>query len=229
MKTSVDPQQILSYIQQFQLEQLLSPSDSLPIQLRYYEQDEVVLHEGDELDGLYFQVAGRTKVSSSVTTGKALLLRFCGPLSVFGDVELIQKVAIQSQVEAIEASAFLFVNKRAIESELRHNIPLLHELLRHLSYKLLTCTTASRINLLASVEERFASYLLSTRLQHPFGKEIQTPHIAEIASLIGTTPRHLNRVVTSLSKIGVIMKEKKKISVQDWKKLDAISNGLRYE
>ncbi|RJE86994.1 Crp/Fnr family transcriptional regulator [Paenibacillus sp. 1011MAR3C5] len=229
MKTSVDLQRIRGYIQDFQLERLLSPSDSLPLQLRYYEREEIILHEGDELDGLYFQVAGRTKVSSSVTTGKALLLRFCGPLSVFGDVELIQNVAIQSQVEAVEASAFLFVNKRSVEAELTHNNPLLHELLKHLSYKLLTCTTASRINLLASVEERFASYLLSTKLQHEFGKEIKTPHIAEIASLIGTTPRHLNRVVTKLCKIGVIIKDKKKIAVQDWNHLDHISNGLRYE
>jgi len=229
MKTSVDPARIRQYLSQHRLDQLLSPSGALPIQLRDYEQGEVILYEGNELDGLYFQVSGRTKVSSSVTTGKALLLRFCAPLSVFGDIEWIQKVPIQSQVEAVEPSAFLFVNKRAVDAEMLHNNLLLQELLKHLSYKLLTCTTASRINLLATVEERFASYLISTRQQHEFGKEIQTPHIAEIASLIGTTPRHLNRVVTKLIGMGVIKKEKKRLAVQDWIRLDQLSNGLRYE
>ncbi|KAA1186331.1 cyclic nucleotide-binding domain-containing protein [Paenibacillus sp. B2(2019)] len=47
----------------------------------------MILHEGDELDGIYFQVEGRIKVSSSVGTGKPLLLRFCSPLSLFGDIE----------------------------------------------------------------------------------------------------------------------------------------------
>lgn len=229
MKTSVEPERIRHYLTEHQLDHLLSPSGAIPIQLRDYEQGDVILHEGNELDGLYFQVSGRTKVSSSVTTGKALLLRFCAPLSVFGDIELIQKVPIQSQVEAVEPSAFVFVNKRAIEAEMLHNSLLLQELLKHLSYKLLTCTTASRINLLATVEERFATYLISTRLQHEFGKEIQTPHIAEIASLIGTTPRHLNRVLTKLIRIDVIKKEKKKLVVQDWNRLDQLSNGLRYE
>ncbi|WP_449601285.1 cyclic nucleotide-binding domain-containing protein [Paenibacillus sp. Marseille-Q9583] len=51
------------------------------IQIRVYEQNEIILHEGDELDGIFFQVEGRTKVSSSVGTGKSLLLRFCSPLS----------------------------------------------------------------------------------------------------------------------------------------------------
>ncbi|TKH44165.1 hypothetical protein C1I60_12540 [Paenibacillus terrae] len=104
-----------------------------------------------------------------------------------------------------------------------------NELLRHLSYKLLTCTTASRINLLASVEERLASYLLTTQLQNEFGKEIHTPHIPEIASLIGTTARHVNRVIQKLSDDNILRKEQKKITVLDWERLDELSNGLRYE
>jgi len=107
MNTSVDPARIRHYLTEHQLNQLLSPSGATPIQLRDYGQGEVIMHEGNELDGLYFQVSGRTKVSSSVTTGKALLLRFCSPLSVFGDIELIQKVPIQSQVEAVDPSAFV--------------------------------------------------------------------------------------------------------------------------
>ncbi|MFF2888358.1 Crp/Fnr family transcriptional regulator [Paenibacillus sp. NPDC057967] len=229
MKTSIDPMRIQPYLEEHRLVRLLPLTTKLPIQLRDYDRGEVVLHEGDEIDGLYFQVTGRTKVSSSITTGKALLLRFCSPLSVFGDIELIQKVAVQSQVEANERSAFIFINKQTVEAEMLHNNLLMQELLKHLSYKLLTCTTASRINLLASVEERFASYLIATKLQHEFGKEMETPHIAEIASLIGTTPRHLNRVVTKLIGTGAIRKEKKRMVVQDWDQLNQLSNGLRYE
>lgn len=112
------------------LSQIFSDLEALPIQLRVYERNEFVLKEGDELDGIYFQVKGRTKVSSSVGTGKSLLLRFCHPLSVFGDIELIQNIVIQSQVEAVQQASFLFINKRFIETNLmqdsfadRHNCP----------------------------------------------------------------------------------------------------------
>ncbi|WP_028595034.1 Crp/Fnr family transcriptional regulator [Paenibacillus assamensis] len=231
MKIIPDRDTIQHYLVNYELDNVFVPfhSNSLPLQLRVYEPNELVLREGEELDGIYFQVAGKTKVSSSVETGKALLLRFCHPLSVFGDIELIQQVMIQSQVEAVEQTTFLFLNKRTVETEMMTNPIFLHELLKHLSYKLQTCTTASRINLLASVEERFASYLLTTHLQNEFGKEMLTPHIPEIASLLGTTPRHLNRVIVKLNEMNIIRKEKKKLYVLDWDRLDEMSNGLRYE
>lgn len=229
MKFTQDQDILLRYMSQINIDQIISQPESLPFQLRIYERNEVILKEGDSLDGLYFQVDGRTKVTSSVETGKALLLRFCHPLAVFGDVELIQKVVIQSQVEAVTQTSFLFINKHTIETHLMRDYLFLIELSKHLSYKLQTCTTASRINLLATVEERLASYLLTTRLQNEFGKEIQTPHIHEIASLIGTTPRHLNRVIQKLSEENMLIKEKRKILVLDWERLDVLSNGLRYE
>ncbi|WP_141504777.1 Crp/Fnr family transcriptional regulator [Paenibacillus luteus] len=229
MEIILDKDKIKHYITEFDLNEKLTESDSLPIQLHTYSAGELVLVEGNELQGLYFQVGGLTKVSTSVGTGKSLLLRFCYPLSVFGDIELIQNVVIQSQVEAIQPSSFLFINKHIVENRLMHKHIFLNELLKHLSYKLQTCTTASRINLLASVEERLASYLLTIRLENQFGKEIQTSQISEISSLLGTTPRHLNRVIKSLCDIKILGKAHKSIFVVDWKRLDDLSNGLRYE
>lgn len=229
MKTELDQTRIQYYILKYQLNPILPQMDNLPLQLRTYERNEIILREGAELDGIYFQVEGRTRVSSSVETGKSLLLRFCHPLSVFGDIELIQKVAIQSQVEAVQRTTFLYVNKHAVETVLMKDLSFLQELLRQLSYKLQTCTTASRVNLLASVEERFAAYLLTTRQQNEFGKEIMTSHNSEIASLIGTTPRHLNRVIQKLIDKGVLRKDKKQMTILDWAQVDEISNGIRYE
>ncbi|WP_254450378.1 hypothetical protein [Cohnella herbarum] len=83
------------------------------------------------MDGLYFQVEGRTKVSSSVITGKTLLLRFCYPLSIFGDIEFWQKVVVQSQVEAVQPSTFLFIDKRIVETELMKDPVFLNKLLFH--------------------------------------------------------------------------------------------------
>ncbi|MBH5316251.1 Crp/Fnr family transcriptional regulator [Paenibacillus sp. GSMTC-2017] len=220
---------IQRYVAQYKLDQVFSHPDALPFQLRTYEKDGVVLSEGEKLDGLYFQVKGRTRVSSSVETGKSLLLRFCHPFAVFGDVELLQNIVIQSQVEATEQTSFLFINKHKIETELMQDYKFLHFLLKQLSYKLQTCTTASRVNLLTSVEERFASYLLTTQDDHLFGKEMFTSYIPDIASLIGTTPRHLNRVIHKFSEMNILKKETKKIIVLDWSRLDEYSNGLRYE
>lgn len=229
MKMYREYEKIQSYMPLFNLEQIFADAASLPIQLREYDSDEYVLTEGDELEGLYFQVEGLTRVSSSVETGKSLLLRFCHPLSIFGDIELIQKVVVQSQVQAVQPSKFLFINIQTVEQNLMQDYRFLNELLKHLSYKLQTCTAASRINSLSSVEERFAIYLMSTRLPKEFGKEISTPHIPEIASVIGTTPRHLNRLIQKLSDLEILCKKRKGFVVLDWERVDELSNGLRYD
>lgn len=229
MKMYREYEKIQSYMTLFNLEQIFAGAASLPIQLREYDSDEYVLTEGDELEGLYFQVEGLTRVSSSVETGKSLLLRFCHPLSIFGDIELIQKVVVQSQVQAVQPSKFLFINIQTVERNLMQDYRFLNELLKHLSYKLQTCTAASRINSLSSVEERFAIYLMSTRLPKEFGKEISTPHIPEIASVIGTTPRHLNRLIQKLSDLEILCKKRKGFVVLDWERVDELSNGLRYD
>jgi CRP-like cAMP-binding protein len=198
------------------------------IQISVYGQNEIILREGDELDGIYFQVEERTKVSSSGNR-KFLLLRFCSPLSLFGDIEFVQEVVVQSQVEAVQQTTLLFIPKQKVQSDLMDKHSFKDLLLKHLSYKLLTCTSASRTNLLGSVEERFASYLLTIQLQREFGKEIQTPYIPDIASLIGTTPRYLNRVIQRLTDMEILYKVKQEIVVLDWERLDEMSNGIRFE
>lgn len=229
MKVSFENETIHAYISQFDLERAFSDLYSIPIQLRAYEKNEVVLHEGDELDGIYLQVEGRTKVTTSVESGKSLLLRFCHPFSVFGDIEIVQKVVVQSQVEAVADTRFLFIDKQTVEKRLMQDYRFLNELLKHLSFKLQTCTSASKINLLAAVEERLAIYLLTTRLPNDFGKEIQTQNISEIASVIGTTPRHLNRLIQKMTEYGILSKQRNGFTVLDWDKLNEISGGLRYD
>ncbi|TQR21717.1 Crp/Fnr family transcriptional regulator [Psychrobacillus vulpis] len=217
------------YLKNEHIQKLFTHCDH-PFQIRRYEAKEIVLHEGEAIDGLYIQMSGRTKITTSVITGKALLLRFCSAVSIMGDIELLQHVDVQSQVSTEERTDFIFLDKQYVKSNLLQEVTFLQELLNHMSYKLQTCTTASRINLLVSVETRFASYLCTTRnTSNLFGKEIHTTDHHEIASLIGTTTRHLNRIIDKLSVTNTIHKDKKQIIVDDWEAIERIANGLRYE
>ena len=158
-----------------------------------------------------------------------MLLRFCSSLSLFGDIEFVQEVVVQSQVEAVQQTTLLFISKQKVGSDQMDNHSFKDLMQKHLSYKLLTYTSASRTNLLGAVEERLASYLLTIQLQREFGKEIQTPYIPDIASLIETPPRHLNRVIQRLTDKEILYKVKQEIVVLDWEHLDELSNEIRFE
>ncbi|WP_042144317.1 Crp/Fnr family transcriptional regulator [Paucisalibacillus sp. EB02] len=232
MKFIQDLKLLQSKLREHSIEQIFNQKRPLPFTLQQYEQDEIILLEGNELKSLLFLVEGKAKVTSSVETGKSLLLRFVQPFSIIGDIELIRDVPVQSQVKAVNECLLIGLPFDYIKQHEMNNPMFLQTLLEHVSYKLQTCTTASRVNLLASVENKFASFLMSTISPEPdnnFGIELRTSNIKEIADLLGTTYRHLNRVINSLCQRKIIKKDKDSIRILNWSVLGEISNGIRYE
>ncbi|MBS4209532.1 Crp/Fnr family transcriptional regulator [Bacillus sp. FJAT-50079] len=231
MKFIQDLKLLESKLQEYHIEEMFDQEKQLPFTLQQYGKDEIVLFEGMEMESLLFLVEGKLKITSSVETGKSLLLRFVQPFSIIGDIELIRNVPVQSQVKAVNECLLIGLHFDYIKQHEMNNPKFLHTLLQHVSYKLQTCTTASRVNLLASVENKFASYLMSTISSDPgniFGMELETSNIREIADLLGTTYRHLNRVIHSLSEKKIIERDKNSIRILNWKNLEEISNGIRY-
>lgn len=204
----------------------------VPFKIFELYEGEILINEGEELKELYYLVAGRVKVTSSVQTGKFLLLRFNHPLTTLGDLELIRNVPVQSQVAAVIDSVIISIPVEYIKQNEMMNPLFLQQILKQISYKLQTSTTASRVNLLESVERRFASFLLSTISSEPdndFGQELQTMRISEIADLLGTSHRHLNRVVKKLTEERIIEREKSHLLILDEKRLSDMSQGIRFE
>ncbi|WP_066186489.1 MULTISPECIES: Crp/Fnr family transcriptional regulator [Gracilibacillus] len=232
MKYMQDTELLERKLKQYELEKIVNQTNGVPWSLQQYEANEKILLEGAKLETLLFLVEGRVKITSSVATGKSLLLRFAQPFSIIGDIELIRDIPVQSEVVAVGSCLMIGLPINYIQHHIMHHPPFLHMLLQHVSYKLQTCTTASRINLLATVENKFASYLLSTLTPEQgnnFGMELRTSNIKEIAEVLGTTYRHLNRVIHSLTEKDVIEKDNHLIRVRNWQELRRLSNGIRYQ
>ncbi|MBP2078261.1 Crp/Fnr family transcriptional regulator [Oceanobacillus polygoni] len=232
MKYVQDVTLLERYLQEYHIEEMFQHTKQAPFTLQQFASDEIILLEGIEMQSLFFLVQGKARITSSIATGKSLLLRFIHPLSIIGDIELIRDIPVQSQVQAVTECLVIGIPFTYIKRCELENPRLLHTLLEHVSFKLQTCTTASRVNLLASVENKFASYLLSTLSpdqDNDFGMELRTSSIKEIANLLGTTYRHLNRVISSLTQQGIIERQKNAIRVLNWRELEKAANGIRYK
>lgn len=232
MKFIQNPNLLETKLRDYHFEKMFDKEKQPPFTLQQYEKDEVILLEGVELETLLFLVEGKVKITSSVETGKSLLLRFVQPLSIIGDIELIRNVPVQSQVQAVNECLVIGLHVHYIKQHEMNNPKFLHTLLEHVSYKLQTCTIASRVNLLASAENKFASYLLSTaspEQTNDFGIELRTSSVKEIADLLGTTYRHLNRVIHSLAQKKIIERNKHSIRILNWHDLEKVANGIRFK
>ncbi len=232
MKYIQDSELLEKILQEYHVEDMFDQTKQLPFTLQQYTPDEIILLEGMEMQSLLFLVDGKVRITSSIETGRSLLLRFIHPFSIIGDIELIRNVPVQSQVQAVNECLLIGLPFDYIKQYEIDNPKFLHTLLEHVCYKLQTCTTASRVNLLASVENKFASYLMSTISAEPnnnFGIELTTSNIKEMANLLGTTYRHLNRVIHSLTQKNIIERDKNSIRILNWDDLDKASNGIRYK
>ncbi|MGQ3479658.1 Crp/Fnr family transcriptional regulator [Paenibacillus sp. TY11] len=188
-----------------------------------------ILQAGDEIAGLYLLVEGRYYVTTKEVTGKELLLRYCHPLSILGDIEILQNCDIQSDCIAATECSFIFIPLSVYEMHLQHDGAFSRLLLKELAYKLQTCTISSRVNALASVEARFAAYLC-TIYSNAFTKEyLLTSNLNEVASLIGTTKRHLNRIIKKWEEQQILSRVNDALQIINWGKLYTLSENIRYE
>lgn len=202
------------------------------MELRRYEDGETICSVGDHLDGLFVLVEGKLKIHTLLPNGKSMLVRFARPMSLIGDVELLHQYPVRNQVESIGHSLLLFAGRKLLLRELEDNADLLRFLVGELSQKLYTLGQASALNLLYPVENRFASYLLSlfaNNISVPRVDELRTGNLIETVELLGTSYRHLNRIVRRFINEGMITRQRGRLSVLDEAKLAKLANGNLYE
>jgi len=202
------------------------------MELRRYGDGEAVCFVGDVLDGLFVLVEGKLKIHTLLPNGKSMLVRFAKPTSVIGDVELLRQYPVKNQVESVGPSLVLAAGRKLLVKELQDNVNFLRFLVGELSHKLYTLGQTSALNLLYPVENRFASYLLSLfagQGEGQYVEEIRTSSLTETADLLGTSYRHLNRIVRRFIEEGIIERKRGRLIVLDEGKLAELASGNLYE
>jgi len=232
MQTIFDQQAVRELTEKNGLGRIFRDEVIQEMELRCYADGEAICLVGDVLEGLFILVEGKLKIHTLLPNGKSMLVRFAKPTSIIGDVELLRQYPVKNQVESVGDSLLLVAGKRLMFKELEDNATLLRFLVGELSHKLYTLGQTSALNLLYPVENRFASYLLSLIAGHGEGQyveEIRTSSLTETAELLGTSYRHLNRIVKRFIEEGIIERKRGRLFVLDESKLAELASGNLYE
>lgn len=226
-------QEIKQWLEQYEIGQLFHSNTIQQMTILQLQPGDTLVNSGDTLQSLYIQVTGKLKVVNVMPNGRTLLLRFCHPISLIGDVELVNSEPAVVQVEAVSETKLLIVPHRILQENDMKNAPFLQYLLEQVCHKLNTISLSASMNVLTSVDCRFASYLLSItnqseQLRFKRG-ELETTRLTEIAELLGTSYRHLNRVIKKFIERGIIEKHYSEIVIRDVEALNQLSNGHLYQ
>lgn len=232
MKEIIDREQLQSYLHMHQIESIFSEQLIPHLSLYHFEQGEVICSQGDAAQYLYVLVKGTIKVFTTSAEGKALIISFKAPLEVIGDIEYMQGNPNLNTVEAVSPVWMIGVHHRWLDKYGKDYAPLLYFLLKIITQKFYVKSNSLSFNLMHPVEVRLASYLLSVYGEQSdslITEQLSSVSLKDTANFIGTSYRHLNRVIHRLCEEGLIERTRGFIRVKDRDKLSQLASHNNYE
>lgn len=224
--------QLLHYLKQYQLESVFHQPLRPHMTLCHFEKCELICREGETSEYLYVLVEGKVKIFTTSPQDKTLVLCFKTPLEVVGDIEYVRESNIVNTVQAVSPVVMLRIHYQWLAELASDYAPLLKFLLKIISHKFYIDSNFSNFNLMYPVEVRLASYLLSISTEEAgtvVHEELDAFNLTDIANLIGTSYRHLNRVIQKLCADGLIMRDQGFIMVKDRAGLAEVAGHNIYE
>ena len=168
----------------------------------------VIFCEGDKGEFIYYLISG-VMVSYKVTaSGQLRILQFFLPESFIGNITLFNELEYNMTLEAFEICRYLKFNKRQLKQLVLEEPRILMSMYQDLSTKL-TLTSEIIINNFLTVEERIIKSLLllcqNCGLRTEEGILINLNLTQdELARLAGTTRVTVTKLLSDLSKQGIL-------------------------
>lgn len=224
MKQITNNQLFKYYTNKYSLDKYLNNNLLENCQIHLFEKNENICVLNSQLDYMYFLVKGKAKVTTLLSSGQSLLLCFNKPLSIIGDLELLDNPYADCNVVTLENCICLAIPIWSIHKYSYDDPIFLRFIISSLENKLRSNSLYSSINILYPLENRFASYLLSVLPSN--SNSLNIDGINHISELLGSSYRHLNRIIKSLSDNNIIKKSRNEIEILDIKRLEALANDI---
>jgi len=173
--------------------------------LRSAGRNEVVLHEGDTADYIYFVLNGRLRVLMSDSEGREVILSMLGQGDLFGEIGVIDDEPRSATVVAVEPSDLLVFYKEDFRRCLADNFDITLAIMRSLAKRMRTADQHIESLALLDVYGRVARVLLETAEVRE-GRKVVPQRLTklDIAKMVGASREMVSRVMKDLQQQGLI-------------------------
>jgi CRP-like cAMP-binding protein len=196
------------------------------VEKRKYSRGKVIFTEGEEATGLYVLHTGRVKIYKLSSEGKEQILHIFGPGEPFGEVAVFAGGQFPAYAEALEVSETLFFPRKKIVELLTKDPSMAMNMLAMLSKRLKYFTQLVENLSLKEVPQRLAAYLLVLATMKDKRDTVELDIAkGQLASLLGTIPETLSRILNKMTIQGYIEVEGRQIKLLDRQSLENISMG----
>jgi CRP/FNR family transcriptional regulator len=194
-----------------------------------FRKGETIFTEGEEANGFYVVITGRVKIFKLSPDGKEQILHLFGPGEPFGEVPVFTGHHFPANAATMEESRVFFFPRKSLVDLIKKNPSLALNMLAVLSKRLRRFAALIDDLSLKEVPGRLAAYLLYLSDQNKGAKVLELAVTkAQLASLLGTIPETLSRILGKLSSQGLIETDGRRIRILDQEALrDLAESGGR--
>jgi CRP/FNR family transcriptional regulator len=189
---------------------------------RSFRKGESIFSEGDQGSGFYVILSGRVKIFKVSAEGKEQILHLCGPGESFGEVSVFTGQGFPADAAAALPTAVLFFPRAAFTGLIGRDPALALNMLAQLSQRLRQFAGLIEDLSLKEVPGRLAKYLLYLSEREGGAVELDVPK-GQLASLLGTIPETLSRILARMNRRGLIRSRGAQITILDRPGLEAIA------
>jgi CRP/FNR family transcriptional regulator len=183
---------------------------------------EMLFHEGDRVEGIYFVYQGSFKVHKRWDKEKELIIRFAAPGDIVGHMGLGKQLLYPVSATALEPATVCFLGMDFFKATLKVNTSLTYELMNFFANELQNSHRSMRDLAHMSVKARIAQVFVSLKDQFGLDKDgfvgIEISR-QDISSFAGTTYETLFKVLNDFAKHRILILTGRKIQVLDESKL----------
>jgi len=193
-------------------------------QIRSYQKKESIFFEGEPADGFYIVMSGKVKIFKLSSEGREQILHIFDPGEPFGEAAVFAGALFPANSSAMEKTEVFYIPRAAFERLIQENPSLSLNLLAILSRRLMIFARMIGDLSLKEVPGRLATYLLIASAKKGGSNSITLDLTkTQLASLLGTIPETLSRILSRMQRAGIIEVKGSNIEIKNREELEKIS------
>ena len=166
-----------------------------------FENDELILQEGEEPNYLFYLIDGRAKLFLTHDNGRISLVNFLSAPCFIGEMELLDAQRFANGVKAITKCTCFAIQIKLCKEQILQDSKFLRHICVFLGKKAIMNTDNYSRNQSYPLDVRLAAFILTVS-NNGYYRERHT----EVAEYLGVTYRHLLYVLADFVKRGIVKK-----------------------
>jgi len=195
---------------------------------KHFGKGQTIFLEGDKGKGFFVVRLGLVKIYKISTGGKEKILRIVKPHEFFGPVPLFSGETYPASADAMKSTKAFFFPRNVFINLIKKNPDIALNMLDALSDRLRQFTIQVEDLSLKEIPSRLAAYFLHVSKEES-RNDVFTLEIpkAQLASLLGTIPETLSRILSKMREAGIIEIQGNKIKILDIESLKNFAEGAK--